>query len=235
MKNGTEIEAVTKQDGEMRYFYKVLLIIVAISIPAVSMMSAFNIVFRLPDLYIYEFNKNQVTREMDLEIKDDELGHFFSEFMKGKEKEFVLVAEYSDGEQSVFGRAEQVNMENARTLLNHTLYVLGGAAVLALLSYWFLLVKKKKYELRFAFKGGVFVFAAMLLALWVAFFFGPARAFFFHKIFIRPFGPDDVLPLMLTGHFAQLGLLAVSAVALIILAILASVTWRLTKARKMFG
>lgn len=218
----------------MRLFYRILFVIIAVCIPAVSLIGAFNIVFRLPDLYIYEFNKNQVTREINLGMKDDELGRFFSDFMKGKEKEFDLFAEYRDREQAVFSTVEQINMENARRLLNHSIYILGAAALLAVLSYWILLAKKKKYELRLAFKGGIIVFAAMLITFYAAFYFDQSRAFFYSRIFIRPFGADDVVPLMLTEQFAQLGLVAVSAVGLVILVIFASVTWRLTKPRRMF-
>lgn len=218
----------------MRLFNRILLMIIAICIPAVTVIGAFNIVFRLPDLYVYEFNKKQVAREINLGMKDDDLGRFFSDFMKGKEKEFDLFADYHDREQTVFSTVEQINMENARALLNHSLYVLGAAALLAVLSYWILLAKKKKYELRLAFKGGILVFIGMLIAIFAAFFFDPSREFFYRQIFIRPFGTDDILPLMLTGQFAQLGLLAVSAVGLILLVIVASVTWRLTKPRRMF-
>lgn len=218
----------------MNIFYRILFIIIAVSIPAVSILSAFNVVFRLPDIYVYEFNRNQIAAEIDLGIPNQELGQFFSEFMKGKEDDFDLFTEYRDREQAVFGTVEQINMENARRLLNYSLYVIGGTAFLAILSYAFFLVKKKKQELRIAFKGGIFAFTIMLILFYVVFYFDPTRAFLYRLIFINPFGADDVLPLMLTEQFAQMSLLAVSAVALVILVILTSITWRLTKPRRMF-
>jgi len=218
----------------MSIFYRILFIIIAVSIPVVSLFSAFNVVFRLPDLYVYEFNRNQIAAEIDLGIPDEELGQFFSEFMKGKENNFDLFTEYRDREQSVFGTVEQINMENARRLLTYSLYILGGAAFLAILSYAIFLVKKKKHELRFAFKGGILAFATMLILSYGVFYFGPTRTFLYRQVFINPFGADDVLPLMLTEQFAQMSLLAVSAVALVILVILTSITWRLTKPRRMF-
>ena len=216
------------------FFYRVLFIVIAVCIPVVCIMSALNIVFRLPDLYVYEFNRNQVTSEIDLGMQDDELGHFFSDFMKGKEENFDLFTEYRDREQSVFGTVEKINMEHARKLLNYSLYFLGGAAFLAFISYCIFLVKKKKYELRTAYKAGIFVFTIILIAINAALYFDRPRSFLYSHIFLNSFGADDVLPLMLTEQFAKLSLIAVSAAGLILLVILASATWRLTKPRRMF-
>lgn len=218
----------------MSIFYRILFIIIAVSIPVVSILSAFNVVFRLPDIYVYEFNRNQIAAEIDLGISDEELGQFFSEFMKGKEDDFDLFTEYRDREQAVFGTVEQINMENARRLLNDSLYVIGGTVFLAILSYFIFLLKKKKQELRIAFKSGIFAFAIMLILFYAVFYIDQSRAFLYRQIFINPFGADDVLPLMLSEQFAQMSMLAVSAVALVILVILTSITWRLTKPRRMF-
>jgi len=218
----------------MKIFYRILFIIVAICIPVTAVFTAANIVFRMPDLYVYEFNNNQVADEIDLGISDEELGQFFSDFMIGKMEEFDLVTDYRDREQAVFGTGEQINMEHARTLLNRTLYVLGGALILTVLSYWILLAKKKKLELRIAFKAGVFVFTAMQIMIYLFFYIAQLRTFFFNKIFIVAFGADDALPLMLTGEFARLSLVASTVISLVLLIILASVTWKLTKPRRMF-
>jgi glucan phosphoethanolaminetransferase (alkaline phosphatase superfamily) len=85
--------------------------------------------------------------------------------MKGKEEEFDLFTEYRDREQAVFGTAEQINMENARKLLNFSLFVLGGAALLQVVSYCVFLGGKKKRELRGAFKGGILIFAILVVLL----------------------------------------------------------------------
>ncbi len=218
----------------MKVFYRIIIVVIAVCIPAVSILSAFNIVFRMPDLYRFEFNRNQTASQVDLGITDDELGQFFSDFMMGKKDDFDLFTEYRDREQAVFGTVEQINMENARKQLNLTLYILGGAGILSILGYLILLMKKKKYELRTAFKGGILVFTATLVLFYFLLNTDQTRMFLYRYVFIDPFGADDVLPLMLTKQFSQLGLVAISAVSFIILLILASVTWRLTKPRRMF-
>lgn len=218
----------------MSIFNRIIFFVIAVSIPVVCILSAFNIVFRMPDLYVYEFNKNQIADEIDLGMKDDELGKFFSDFMTGKKDDFDLFTEYRDREQDVFGTVEQINMENARRLLNITVYILGGAIALAAAGCSIYLVKKRKYELRIAYKGGVLVYTVLMVIFFIAFNVGRSKEFLYRHIFINQFGTDDVLPLMLTGQFAQMSLLAVTAVSLIILVILASIIWRLTKPRRMF-
>lgn len=218
----------------MNNFYRIIFLVIVICIPAVTVLSALNIVVRLPDLYVYEFNRNQVANEVDLGISDEELGEFFSDFLKGKEEHFDLFAEYRDREQAVFGTVEQINMENARKLLDHTLYFLGGAAFLTIFSCCILLIKKRKHKLRTAFKFGILVQTIALVAFHIALYFDQSREFLYLRLFTNQFGADDVLPLMLTLQFAQISLVAISAVSLILLAILASAAWRLTKPRRMF-
>jgi hypothetical protein len=218
----------------MNIFYRILFVVIAVCIPAVSILSAFNIVFRMPDLYRYEFNRYQVASQVDLGITDDELGQFFSDFMMEKKDDFDLFTEYRDREQAVFGTVEQINMENARKQLNFTLYIIGGAGILSVLSYLILLIKKKKYELRVAFKAGIFAFTVTLVLFYLLLYIDQTRTFLYRHIFIDPFGADDVLPIMFSKQFPQLSLVAISAVSLVILLILASVTWRLTKPRRMF-
>lgn len=218
----------------MSIFNRILFFIIAISIPVVCILSAFNIVFRMPDLYIYEFNKNQIADEIDLGMKDDELGEFFSDFMMGKKDNFDLFTEYRDREQDVFGTVEQINMENARRLLNDSVYILGGAGVLAVFGCFIYLIKKRKQEFRIAYKGGILVYTILMVVLFILFNIDQTKEFLYRLIFINPFGTDDVLPLMLTEQFAQMSLVAITAISLILLVVLASVIWRLTKPRRMF-
>lgn len=218
----------------MRIFYRIVFIFVAIGIPAVTILSALNIVFRMPDLYAFKFTRAQISNEIDLGIKDDELAEFFSDFMRGKIDDFDLFTEYRDREQSVFGTVEQGNMENVRKLLNQTLYYLGGAALITVSGAIVFLAKKRKHLFRTAFKAGIFIQTVVLVAAHIIMNLDRQRAFFYHLLFPNQFGADDVLPLMLTKQFAQIGLAAVSVISFVLLAILASVVWRLTQPRRMF-
>jgi hypothetical protein len=178
----------------MKVFYRIVFIIIAIGIPAVTILSALNIVFRMPDLYAFEFTRIQIADEVDLGIRDDELGRFFADFMQGKEDDFDLFTEYRDREQSVFGAVEQSNMENARKLLNLTLFYLGAAAFLILFCGSHLSGKKKKRELRTAFKTGIFVQTVALLASHIMMNLDRQRVFFIISFFPINSAPTTSFP-----------------------------------------
>jgi len=218
----------------MRILYRFLSVLIAICVTGVTILGACNVVFRMPDLYIYEFNSQEISSQIDLGMGDDELGTFFSDFMKGSEDEFNLYMDYRDREQNVFGTVEQINMEHARGLLNKTLYAFGGFAFIMAVLYSVFLYKKWKYELRGAFKLGIAFFVAAQAALHITFNIESVRLFYYRTIFPNVFGADDVLPLILTERFARLSVFANSAVAFVLLLILVSATWKLTKTRRMF-
>ena len=125
-------------------------------------------------------------------------------------------------------------MENARNLLNNTLFILAGAFALAVSGVAVHLSKKKKYELRIAFKGGIAAYTAMMVFSLIALSFEQVKAFLYRMIFVNSFGADDVLPQMLTREYVQYSILAILVVSMILLIILASVVWRITKPRRMF-
>jgi len=100
----------------MRVLYKIFFIVLIVCIPIISLFAALNIVLRLPDLYDYEFNSAEITKEIELGMKDDEVGAFFSDFMLYKNDTFDLTAEYQNREQAVFDKNEQENMENIRII-----------------------------------------------------------------------------------------------------------------------
>lgn len=218
----------------MRILYRTLAVLVAVCVTAVTILGACNIVFRMPDLYIYEFNSQELSSQIDLDMGDDELGTFFSDFMKGSIEEFDLFIEYRDRDQNVFSTVEQINMEHARKLLDDSLYAFGGFVVILLTLYGVFLHKKWKYELRGAFKLGIIFFVAAQAALHITFNIESIRLFYYQFIFPVSYGADDVLPLMLTERFARLSMFANSAVAFVLLLIFASATWKLTKPRRMF-
>lgn len=88
--------------------------------------------------------------------------------------------------------------------------------------------------LRIAFKGGTALFAALQIMIFVLFFNSNTRSFFHNLIFINPYDVEDALPLILTQDFAKLCVYANLIVSTIIMIIIFSVTWNLSKPRRMF-
>ena len=218
----------------MKIIYRIFVVILIICIPLTSIFAAYNIALRLPDLYIYEFNKTEITSEIDLAVTDEELGIFFSDFMSGKHKDFDLNAEYRDREQSVFNETEQVVMSNLREVLNLSIWIMIIMLILILVIYWLLLVKKQKWMLRYAFKGGVITFIILAAMMIAAFNIPIANEFMVHSMMMDVFNENDVLPLMLTSIYARDCLVAGTVISIILLILFGSITWKLTKPRRMF-
>ncbi|MGI6731934.1 MAG: DUF1461 domain-containing protein [Anaerovoracaceae bacterium] len=220
----------------MRLLYRILLIALIICIPITSLFAAFNVVLRLPDFYIYEFNKREVTNEINLKIKDEELGTFFSDFMREKHEVFELnVDDIIVEQQSVFNDNEQRVMSNLREVLNLSLIIMAGLLIIIIVIYWLLLMKKLKWELRFAYKGGliVFVFLAVLMA--AAFNIPYTNELMSSYLMMDTLSVEDVLPQLLTHDLARDGLIVSLVISAILLALGGSITWRLTKPRRMFS
>lgn len=218
----------------MKIIYNILLVVLIICIPFVSLITSFNVVLRMPDLYVYEFNNTEITDEIDLEVTGDELGHFFSDYMFGKNQEFKLFAEYRGREQAVFGTGEQISMEHARKLLNISLFALAGFVFFTIIGYAVFLLKKRKLALRYAFKGAVIFYIVLIVLIIIAFHVTAVRESLHQLIFIYPSGADDVMPLVLTKKFAGDSITAGIVGGSILLIMLASITWKATKPRRMF-
>ena len=218
----------------MKIVYKIFVIVLIVCIPFVSIFAATNIVLRMPDLYVYEFNKTQITKEIKLDIHVDKLGSIFSDFMIHKNEVFELKAEYQGREQEVFDVNAQEDMDNLRSQLNIILIILGAMLLILTIIYWILIANKKKTDLRNGFKGGVVLFVFIIILLTMAFNIEAVREMIYQYIFITPLDKDNVLSLLLTKQFARDLLIAGTAVATIILGILASITWSMTKPRRMF-
>ena len=140
------------------------------------------------------------------------------------------------GEESklFFGTGEKISMENARRLLNLSLIFLAGFILLTALGYAILLSRKRKKELRMAFKGSVIAFIVICFFIMIAFHTASLRELIGQHIFICPFGVDDAIPLMLTRKFAAEGIAVGVIGAGILTGVLASATWKVTKPRRMF-
>jgi hypothetical protein len=220
----------------MRALYKILIVVLIICIPLTAIFAASNIALRLPDFYIYEFNKNEVTNEINLKITDEELGTFVSEFMREKHEAFELnVDDMSRDQQPVFNDSEQRIMSNLRDLLNFSFVMMAGLFIIIIAIYWLFLWNKLKWELRFAFKGGLVVFAVLVVLMVAAFNIPVTNELVGSFLMMDTLSAEDALTQMLTHTLARDVLIVGIVISIILLIIGGSITWRLTKPRRMFS
>jgi hypothetical protein len=218
----------------MTIFNRLLFGLLILIIPLIALATAANAVFRLPDIYRYEFNRSGVLSEINLEVSSDELSEFFSGYMFGSFDEFQITAFYMGRMRPIFSIGEGVAMEQMRTWLNESLVALCGMFFLMLFIYWFLLRQDRKEAVRIAYRAGMALYAAIAAGASVILLIDDLRQGVMESFFAYTFDESDILPQLLPPQFVSEGQLLIVVISLIILAVGHSVTKRLTRPDRMF-
>ncbi|MDR0424523.1 MAG: hypothetical protein LBH39_03575 [Clostridiales Family XIII bacterium] len=218
----------------MTIFNRLLFGLLILIIPLVALATAANAVFRLPDIYRYEFNRSGVLGEINLEISSDELSEFFSGYMFGSFEEFQITGFYMGRMRPIFSIGEGIAMEQMRTLLNESLLALCGLFVLMLFIYWFLLRQDRKEAVRIAYRAGMALYVIIAAGTSAVLLIEDLRQRALDSFFAYSFDESDMLPQLLPSQFMIEGQLVIIVISLIILAVGHSVTKRLTRPDRMF-
>lgn len=210
-------------------------ILVAI-IPIIALLLAGNIVFRVPYIYQYEFRAQEVFHEIDLNVSEEDFGEQVSDYLLHKSNEFQLEGEYNNRVQEIFNTEEQIAIGSYRTFLDK-LFLLGvvllAAAIViyVVLRHW-----KEKQLLRTAFKFSTAVFTVCFVLIMIAASnTEQIQRFFFEHVFSYEFVADDLIPDLFTGNVIRGLLSASNVVAIVLMAFMGYLTWKLTRPRMMFG
>ncbi len=218
----------------MKILNTIVVLLIGFCIPAVSVFGAANIALRMPDVYTYEFNNNQIAKELKLGINDDELGQFVSEFMRHRDSDFQLPIDSREQSEPIFTREEADNMQHYRLLLNRSLFIGLGALAIVLISYIILLWNQEKSKLRSAFKLSILVYLLGQIVTYCCFIIESCRVSLGRHIFPTTMQADCALNGMITSHFIKISLIADTAVSAVLMVIMASITWRISKPKRMF-
>lgn len=210
----------------MKTLLHILSALILFTIPAIPVLTAVNLVIRAPDLYVYEFTKAKSSRELDLTADDKALGALFSDFMAGKQDEFVLYADFEEHEGLPLSTAEEAEaLGQIRSLLNESLILLAAAILITGITYWILIHYNRAEEIRRRF-------------LWSLMLFLGSWAIALVLLLIEPnlIHPESgvVLSTLFTPHFIRDWFLASFSISAVIFGIFASASWRLTRPKRLF-
>jgi hypothetical protein len=216
----------------MKFINRTLFGLLILAIPLTCILAACNLSARLPDVYRYEFNRNEVVKELGLGVTNDELARFFSKYMLGTLDDF----QYTDlkRERPIFGIGEAVFMDRLRNLLNMSLVCLACAVCLILFAYWFLLRQNRKEAIRIAYKAGAVIYAIVTAAMAFLLYSQRFPANLFDDFLMYEFGEADVIPRLLPPVIIWELALVSAVVSLIMMFIGYSLTKRLTRVTGMF-
>ena len=210
-------------------------VILAITLPVVSICGGFNLAGRLPDLYSYEMKATEVLNSISIEENEDQMGAFFSSFMTGKQETFQLTYLFGENTDNLFLAEEQGTMERYKAVLDHSLVIGGIALLLALIAYFLIYKQNLKPLLRSSLIRGIPVYLVLAGSLGTAVLVGTFRERILSYLFPYEIKSFMVLPQLIPeSFFVHLFLVAIfiSAVTMIFIWYF---TWKITKPRRIFG
>ncbi|WP_027399534.1 hypothetical protein [Anaerovorax odorimutans] len=219
----------------MRVMYRIFFGALILIIPLISIIGAGNIVLRMPDVYTYQFNSMEFSGEVTIDKTNEELGDFISSFMFGKIENFDLRGYFEDIDKDIFKTEENVIMNNFRSFLNKSMIIFTIITIIAVIMYVILFRADRKLALRISFKITFIFYLMLVIAGVICFILSKTREYIYYIIFKNPLLEDGALASIMTNELAKMCVIGIIIVSAIILAGLASLTWKITRPRRMFS
>ena len=219
----------------MKIISRLLLLILIPIIPSISIITAANITFRIPDIYRYEMNRNGITQEINLNESADNLGQFFSDYMLGILDNFQYTAFFMGRERPIFNIGEEAFMSQCRGILNSSLVFLILMAAAFIFIVWFLFWRKEKQILRIAYYAGSISHIIMAALLAVISVVDEMREKIYIEFAIYKFEETDLLPQLLPASpFFTENIVVIIIISLILTVLGYSIIKRFTYPDRMF-
>ena len=220
---------------ELRIFNLILLVLLFISLPITARCISNNLATRMPDLYQYELKSSQELLRIDVNLNEDEMGSFFSDFMFGKKEEFQISYKAGQNTDSLFTKEEQITMERFKKIEDKILLVGVISLGIFLLSFFILFKQNLKELIRRAFLKAISIYLALAGGLLVASLFGSITKLTYKYVFYYEIKEFYILPRLLTEELLYKMEIGTMVLATILMIIVWYFTWKITKPRRIFG
>lgn len=218
----------------MKTMYKVLFVTLILCVPFISIIGAGNIVLRMPDVYGYQFNDIEFTKNNGLEMENQQLADYISDFMFDKKDKFELHVNYEGQKSSIFTDQENNIMRHFRNILNKTMVFFTIFLIFSVMSFVTLFKGDRKEALRVAMKGAAIEYLSLIFIGLICFFVPPLKAFFYSVFFQYSLQENGMLTLILTDQLANKCVVGIVAISALIMFLLTYLTQKLTQPRRMF-
>ena len=212
-----------------------MVFILAIAAPLASISGTINVIFRVPDLFSYEFDNMEVSRTMELGIGNSELSNFFSKFMLHSLDKFSLSAEYQGIKREFFNQTEASLMDNFRILLDVLLVVAIFSLIIMVLIIIIMKYNIMPKTLRRSLNIGLVFYFLIMGAMIIFFNVSDGDAALVHRLMDGKFAVDDLLYQMFGGDFTLNATVAVSVISFIVMLVIRYIVWKMTSHRGVFS
>jgi hypothetical protein len=200
-----------------------------------SVCGAINVLFRIPDFFRFEFDRVEVTSNLDLSITSTDLGSFFSKFMLHSNPSFSLSAEYEGSERELFNRSEAMMMENFRVLLDVLLLLAIVAFVLTVFLIVIMQFNRMARNMRRALNVALVIYLVTMVGLGLYIIIFDGYKALQNIMFSKKFAGDDLLQQMFDGQFPIDSAVAIVVISFIFMMIIRYIVWRMTAQKGIFS
>ena len=210
-------------------------IIVVITVPIVIITLSQNIIFRLPDVYLFYFNDSQVIDNIYTSLTNSEMADgiagFFNSFHPS---EFQIYEDTGYDLQGIFDSRDSYNM----LILKRALDICGILGIVALILtvavYIFFLKEDEKKLLRNSFRISTGISVLLIAAQAVLMAVSQFRDGVCRLMGLRTLSDSSNLAIILGEDFWDMAVYFVTGMALIVLLIAIYTNYRLTKPPRIF-
>lgn len=221
----------------MKFIVKVFMVALILFMPLMVILAAMNIVLRMPDVYVYHFNSEDSSSQLNFGLKNEELGDIISSFMFNQAEDFTIQG--NDGENDTLGipltTEEKETMQHFRNILNVTFVMFFLLFVLLAVMYYWIFHFKHKEVLRIVIKGS-WITHLILAAVSIALLSINKTSEVFYSFLFQPqFVEEGMLSFIFTKKLAAMSIGATVVIAAILLFLITWMTRKLTRPKRIFA
>ena len=210
-------------------------IILVITVPIVIITLSQNIIFRLPDVYLFYFNDSQVVGSIYTSLTGSEIADgiagFFNSF---RPAEFQIYEDTGYDLQGIFDSGDSYNMLILKRGLDVSCILGVAALIFTVAIYIFFLKKEEKKTLRKTFRISLGISVVLIFAQAVVMSADNLRAVTCKLLGLRTLAEDSNLLAILGGDFWNMAVYFITGMAVIVLLLVTYANYRLTKPPRIF-
>lgn len=195
-------------------------------IPFMSILSAVNLALRMPDLYQFDLNRTENIDKLGLDTDSESMSSFISDFMFNKEPRFNFI--------DIFTKNDEAFMSALRGTLNMTLVLILLALIFIIFTYFFLLRQNRKEALRVAFKYGTLLYFFSIVIIIISLVITSLRKAITGLVIPFNLTKSDMLLQLFSQDLVMPALIAIVIISFIVMVIIRTLTWKMTKPERIF-
>jgi hypothetical protein len=207
----------------------ILAILFALSMVAISIPTASNIIFRVPDLYSFDLARTGVLKEASLDVKADKVGDVFADYMMHKTDDFQLTATFQGRKKPVFTVGDGAAIQKLRRELDTTLPAVPAGLIVFLIAFIYLYKMGRFRTLRRAYGSAWIIYILSMGGLAFALYYGNVGKQIWRDVLGIKLSRSDMLPSLFDSSYFISAYVAVAVISLVLMIVGSSITFALTR------